>query len=572
MAVEQQTNLVTGCDWMSRHLKFCLSPTALLFEFDPNPPNRPKPLPLASILYMSMWIIILFISDSVGGANATTRYDGINEVFLAQQSPFVLTVLKIFRLYRLATHTITLIVALSQHGPIANVIASSDVFVSEEDQVRVARRTFIVFFIRAISRCTSYLAIFLFVFTRLNVDNYWKVYEAGLFVLGVLSLNMSLATPLMHTSYIGASYGRHVKNFSEIYVDSLFDQFMKAIEMENQSYLEEEDEAQVPEFIANANPDKHPAAFRCLRYFWRGIVKVFQIIGITIMSTRRFLRAFFARLNMRHYPELPEMKMAKLSTTKNIQISERMRLANNDLIRLRLRRTQIMLCDLRDRVNDVNRLSSPLFLVYLLYDTVTIVLITTVSIQARVYRSVNLLLLPTIVATIGLGLSITYFCNCMDDTSKELKLMINKLFDFIIMNHRVKSSDKKSNTNNALVASSSGFQQADLGRPSGRDSNCSDLNNSISSDYTSSSLLINDETSEISETWSQFQYTRKLANTIQFTMGGIVPVTRRLVLSILGHILSAVFISIEIMSIIDTSPDISHPTISRNVTSAMTSH
>jgi len=35
-------------------------------------------------------------------------------------------------------------------------------------------------------------------------------------------------------------------------------------------------------------------------------------------------------------------------------------------------------------------------------------------------------------------------------------------------------------------------------------------------------------------------------------MGGIMPVTRKLLLSILGHILSAVFISIEIMSIIDT--------------------
>lgn len=568
MAVEHQTNLVAGCDWMSRHLKYCLSPTSLLFEFDQNPPNRPKPLPLAAILYMSVWIFILFVSDSLGTSGDPSKHDGINEVYLAQQSPFVLTVLKIFRIYRLVTHTMTLIMALRHHGPLANVIASNDVFVSEKDQVKLARRTFIVFFVRALSRCTSYMAIFIFVFSHSDPSNYWRLYGLAMFVLGLLALNMSLTTPLMHTNYIGAAFGRHVKNFSEIYVDSLFDQFMKAIEMEDQSYEEEDDEAQVPEFIANADPSQHPSSFRWLRYFWKGLVKIFKVIGIIILGTRRFLRAFFARLYMRHYPELPEMKMAKLSTTKNIQISERMRLANNDLIRLRLRRTQIMLCDLRDKVNDVNRLSSPLSLVYLLYDTVTIVLITTASIQAKVYRSLNLLLLPTIVYTVGLGMSVTYFCNCMDDTGKELKLMINKLFDFIIMNHRVKSSDKKSKTTNFLVDPN----QIDSIRPDGRDSNCSDRNNSISIDYTNNSSLVNNETSDISETWSQFQYTRKLANTIQFTMGGIVPVTRRLVLSILGHILSAAFISIEIMSIIDTSPDISHPTVPRNITSVLTSH
>jgi hypothetical protein len=162
-------------------------------------------------------------------------------------------------------------------------------------------------------------------------------------------------------------------------------------------------------------------------------------------------------------------------------------------------------------------------------------------------------MLPTISVTISLVSSVVFVCICYDETVKQLKLLINKLFDFIIMNHRVESS----------------AYRMDRLRPG------------IDYDPQEVSPLLGSEPGAINETWCQFQYTRKLANTIQFTMGGIVPVTRRLVLSVLGHILSAVFLSIEIMSIIDTmnmpreatstpqlSPVMQHPKATHNLTTA----
>jgi len=309
----------------------------------------------------------------------------------------------------------------------------------------------------------------------------------------------------------------------------MFDQFMKAIEKEGEMQKEAQP---IRLTFLETNSDtseeggKGEARRNCLCF----LTMIWSFLVRSLIAISRAVRDVMTRLNSRKYPELPEMKMTKLSSTTNIQISETMRMANSHLIRVRLRRTQVMLSELRDIVSDINKTSSPIVLMFLAYETVMIVFITTASIQAKVYKSVDLLIIPTISATISLVVSVVYICTCLDETTKQLKLLINKLFDFIIMNHRVQSSGKR-------VISQAGQEPAD---------------------QSEVCVMPGSEHGAINETWSQFQYTRKLANTIQFTMGGIFPVTRRLVLSILGHILSAVFISIEIMSIIDTQHTAHH--------------
>lgn len=520
------STLAYGCDIISQQLRYFLCPMGWMFRSDP-PPNRPRPLTLFVVLMNCATPFVVIIIDYVLISVIISIDHNTEEYQAIASSVFILRLSKFMGLCRICYFSMILLI-LTQHGSISNVIASSNNFVSEKEQKHFARRSFTIFFFKSVATFLSYVAILLLYYFKPETPSRWMEFVALLSLKFAFLVNLTQSSPMIYTCYFGASLGKHVENFSRIYVDTMFDQFMKAIEADGAPSTSSASPLAQSEHLAIKNHSSQEAKRSCLkgcgwcvylRTLCRYIVKGFSLV-------LDFFKEVGARLNSNKYPELPEMKMTKLSSTQNIQISETMRMANNHLIRIRLRRTQIMLSELRDLVSDINRTSSPIVLLYLVHETVSIILITTASIQTKVYRSIDFLIVPTVSTTIGLVIGVIYICTCLDETSKQLKLMINKLFDFIIMNHRVQSTGKR--TLDPLA----GEQQVDSSKV------C---------------IMLGNESGAINETWSQFQYTRKLARTIQFTMGGIVPITRRMVLSILGHILSAVFISIEIMSIVDTS-------------------
>lgn len=460
------------------------------------------------------------------------------------ESVFIERIAKSFFVYRTISLVASVIILLAQQGSMASTIASCNNYVTKREQAYFANQSFTFYFMKSLASNVAYVVGLSLYYFKSDTSIWWNL--VALFTLYIMfMLKMVQNSPLVYICYLGSALGKHVENFSTIYIDTMFDQFMKAIEMEDRGeqvnqvrslpfFDSSESSSNTDGADSNDSASRWSGCYGCLcalkHHIARGLVALYN-----------FVRVIAARLVMRKYPELPEMKMTKLSSTTNIQISETMRTANHHLIRVRLRRTQIMLSELRDLVSDINKTSSPILLMYIVFETISIILVTTGSIQCKVYKQLDVRILPTVSITIGLVVNVVYLCTCLDETAKQLKLLINKLFDFIIMNHRIQSTGKRVTNSKQQLHS-----------------NDSDV-----------CLLSGSEDGAINETWSQFQYTRKLANTIQFRMGGILPVSRRLVLSILGHVLSAVFISIEIMHIIDTlnRPDGQHTDQNTNSTS-----
>ena len=528
---QEATSLINGCDIISKRLKKCLSPIGLLYQFDPNPPHRPKPLPILLVLINGLAPLLSLLVGFLLNYILETFGQNLDDYRAITESTFIIRLVRVFIVYRICACASSFLILLVQHGPMANVMSSSSYFVTEKEQSHFSKLSSTIFLFKGLGTCASYSAIV--AFYHMTVKRPVPIMlEIILLVTSILMFFtiVTQSSPIMITCYLGSALGQHVENFSKIYVDTMFDQFMKTIEADGSNsgnFLVADQTYDSPqECEIKRGSSCLASCCGCCGY----LCLIYKFFVRCIKVTIDFFVALGARLNSRKYPELPEMKMTKLSSTQNIQVSETMRMANSHLIRIRLRRTQVMLSELRDVVSDINKTSSPIVMMYLIHETMLIILITTASIQAKVYKSIDFLIMPTVSATVGLIISVIYICTCLDATMKQLKLMINKLFDFIIMNHRVQSTGKR-------AIDSLSRQQLENAEV------C---------------LITGTESSAINETWSQFQYTRKLANTIHFTIGGVLPVTRRLVLSILGHILSAVFISIEIMSIVDTSPGSGH--------------
>lgn len=498
----QTSTLIEGCEILSKRLRAFFSPMGFLFKFNDN--HRPKPLAITVVLMIIGTFIILLLCDFIF-MNQFTKVEGNSISFDAiTQSPFISRLLRFFETYRICVFFATFVITIAQHGSIANVMATNNNFVSQKEQCKIARTSSTVFLFKTLTDCFLSVSIL----ATLNLLNGWRIYLAGFCIGVILFLELTILSPIMYTCYLGASLGKHVENFSTLYIDSMFDQFMTALERDESS------SKRTSILHQDSNKSGHEGCLWCCCI-------VFGLLKRMWLNFYRRMKEMGQMLNAEKYPELPEMKMTKLSSTSNFRISESMRNANSQLIRARLKKTQIMLTELRDMVSDINKMSSPIILMQILYETFLIILISTSSIQVKLFKTINLLIVPTIVNTIAMVIVVVHICTCLDDTTGQLKTMINKLFDFIIMNHRVQANYR-----------------------------CGDFPSQAKR------IIASERDNEAqSETWSQFQYTRKLANTIQFTMGGILPVTRRMVLLILGHILSAVFISIEIMSIVDTSDE-----------------
>lgn len=513
------STLIYGSDTISRRLRICLNPIGYMFKFDPNSPYRPKPLALTVILATSASLFAWWLMESSLSGRTFIRTQVLD---LAKGSMFVSWLFKFFGLYRVFVVFAIPLIVMIQHGPIANVIAMNNNFVSKKEQFICARNSFIVFLIKTLVNLTPMTAIYLH-----NISNMEPIKALPLYFFiccTTIFVNFTIYVPVIYTCYLSASLGKHVENFSKLYIDTLFDQYMKALEEDSSSQTSNH-----PSTLDFNSDDFSDQSKGCMRYLCccGCLCTVFRHIKWCFIFVWHRIRELAAHLNSHKYPELPEMKMTKLSTTANLKISDTARASNSHLIRIRLRRTQIMLSELRDVVTDINKMSSPIILMDIIFECLQITTTTTFSVHCKFYKSFSLLIVPTIAGTISLCMSITFICICLDMPISELKLMVNKLFDFIIMNHRIQPQGK------------SALERAMI--------------NGSREDNRLLSLAAEREKEALSETWSQFQYTRKLANTIQFTMGGILPVTRRLLLPVLGHILSAVFISIEIMSIIDTS-------------------
>lgn len=526
---ESTTSLIHGSDIIARRLRLILSPMGWLFKFNPKPPHRPRPLSLTLVLLIFSTIFAVIFFDYISLKELADVKDHSSKFDLILESKFILRMFKIFRIYSSCFSITVLFITVAHHSSIANVMANNNNYATLKDQEQVGRACTNVFLFKSLANSIMFVSIVLG--TELSSSD--QLYYIPLSVVLITFINMTLLAPVIYTCYLGACLGKHVENFSSLYIDTMFDQFLKAAELGegSEQYLSVDDIAMNCGKVNSLDEDNKKSKGCLSRLFC--CCSWFCIVGRFFKRVCRYifrkLREIAFQLNSRKYPELPEMKMTKLSSTTNIKISEQARNANSLLLRNRLRKTQVMLGELRDLVSDINKMSSPVILMVILYETILIVVISTASVQGRLFKSISPLILPAIVCTIGLTVVVVHICTCLDDTIGSLKLMMNKLFDFIIMNHRVQTVGPDTLSASTRLGSIEALEQ-----------------------YKSSSDS-EIESEALSETWSQFQYTRKLSNTIQFTMGGILPVTRRLVLLILGHILSAVFISIEIMSIIDTS-------------------
>jgi len=499
----QTSTLIHGSEAISQRLKYCLSPMGHLFKFDQQPPYKPKPLTVSVVLMLSSTVFALFILDFVFLKSFINSADADHSFSLIYESPFVWQVVRFYELYRISLFVVVILISIGQHGLMVNVIALRNNFINEKEQTQLANMSFRVFFIKSLLSCTTLVTILLFGGFKMESRATQTSYSI-LSVMLLFLLSITVSGPLMFTCFLGASLAKHVENFSKLHIDSMFDQFMKHLKSEE---CLAGGEGQLPtrchQLVDSASEPSSPLAV--LRRW---------ALSVWCATSRLILRLKLAGafLNSRKYPELPEMKMTKLSATTNLQLSDSVRAQNSRLVRAKLRESQIMLSELRDMVSDINKTSSAIIMMQIIYDTMLIILISTSSIQCKVYKSVGILILPTVASVVGSTISTVFVCTSLDGTPSQLKLMINKLFDFIIMTHGARASS---------------VGPSGAGPTSGQDES-------------------------LSETWSQFQYTRKLANTIQFSMGGILPVSRRLVFSILGHILSAAFIAIEIKSIVDT--------------------
>lgn len=453
------------------------------------------------------------------------QFPGKSERFgMISQSRFMINMRAILEIHRVLFVCLTIITILVRHGILSNVFAANIVLVNRKEQTRFAKTAFAVFLIKTMCHIITYIFIV------------WEIYRdggklgsimnsVGPFVvcpICFLASNLCLFAPIMFVCYLGTSLGRHVENFSKLYVDSMFDQFMETTNMDNESVCA------MPILKSSA---RDSISNKSGSSSWMDSLNVFRLFGSISERLSKNIGQKAARaiehLNAHEYPELSDMKSTKISATTGIKITEAMRCANSQLVRVRLKRTQTMLSELRDMVSDINKMSSPLILFLFVGDAITITTVVTASIQTKLYKSISLGMIPTISSTLGLAIGVVYVCVCLDATSSQLKLLMNKLFDFIVLSNRMQPEGKVPSTMIAAGEGTSGQAQFSWHK----------------------------EDEAISEIWSQFQYTRKLAGTIKFTIGGILQVSRRLVLVILGHILSAVFIAIEFMSIVDTGKD-----------------
>lgn len=490
------TSLVHGCDIISSRLThlFCLM--GLLFKFEPTEPRKPKPLPLSVISLIILAIFFIFLQDILLTEDYGRVFSVSREYQLASMSTFVVILFKFLGMIRVIVYLISFMVPVIHHGTITNVIAQRNKIISDKEQAILANQSFRIFFCRGLLTLTSLASVLL----DLNLSfKDWRLYYLALAITAILLVNLAVQAPFMYICYLGSCLGQHVKNFSEIHIDSLFDQFDdKDTNADIRSNFSE----------TNSTLDQIGSNEKQSTPGW--------------LSTK--CRNFIKYMNSNEYPEQHEVEMNK--TTGNLEISEASRISNTYLIRSSLRKTQVMLSELRDTVNDINKLGSIMIITHLMYESVLIVLITTASIQGRVYKSLSVLVIPTVTQTLSSAINFLYICTCLDETTSQLKLMINKMFDFIIINLRVPMNDTDQKRNQST--------------------------STLFENFNSANEIMDKDDEVQSETWCQFQYTRKLAGTIHFTMGGILIVSRKMVLPILAHILSAVFISIEIMSIVDT--------------------
>lgn len=397
------------------------------------------------------------------------------------------------------------------------------------------------------------------------------------FALIFFLFNMSQLSSAIAVSCLGSVLGRHIENFSQAYIDTMYDQLAKYVNQDN-DYNDEVKpndelnaaadnlenllnltEANVGDNHKNDDDDgdedssnsdsssntdqsnkkktnrKVPAKKKASKknkktgaFLMKLRGSSVSIIVKVLVKFGRLLVATFRRLSVRRYPKSADMEVTKQSTALAGKMTESMKIANSALIRKRLRKLQIVMTDMRDAIHEINSLTTSLMSAIFL-SILFVILTTTMSIQAQDYSSLAIAT-PPILFGLALGMFIINTCVMCDSLVSQSKSMMNKLFDFIIINHRdtdTKAIDPRND--NAIITDTSKYTTTDSSISTRR--------------YIDEAL---------SETWSQFQYVRKLSNSITFTLLGIMPVTKRVVFVLLAYVLSATFISIEMKSIVDT--------------------
>lgn len=402
-------------------------------------------------------------------------------------------------------------------------------------------------------------------------------FEQSRYALGCLllfgfvffALLMSQYGPLIYCCSVGGILGKHVENFCAAYVDSMYDQLAGYVFQEGADPSDPSSEPAVDDECSERVPDPnelslvktgrapsdHKSTLRRVnsrssdksttdasnknrlesdvlfeqRSGVERLLAFFDIIAEVCASTAR-------RLAVRRYLASAEMKVTKLSTSHAAKLTEQMKVANSGLIRLRLRKMQQLLSQVRDIVDELSQAAFQLVSLIILQAILFVVLSTTMSIQASEYMTPSMLLSP-VMFCVGLSLLILIVSICFDEVVSQNNTMINKIFDFIVINHRDTSdSGNKSSSNGKTCVSESKLKAFDA------TSNSKQL--LVAQAYIDEALC---------ETWSQFQYVRELSNTILFNLGGFFPVTKRVVLMLQAYALSATFISIEMKNIIDIS-------------------
>lgn len=393
----------------------------------------------------------------------------------------------------------TVAIGLFQYNTITSSTANTKVFVNEHQQKKLATRCFIRFALIALLHSFGTIASFYLVLE----NELSKAALTAYLIINVLlffSLALTVYAPIIFSTCVADTLGAHLENFSKFHIDTLYD---KLAQCDNTSAKE------------NASTDEDNNTNKQTSAPEAG---VFSKIKYLLVGAFRFMASFVRRLGFKRYPKLPEMQITKLSTSLATQMTDDLKIQNSNIVRLKLELIQVILADLRDIVNEINFSISILLIFNIFYATLLVIVTTTASINARAQTSSILALMPAVLFSSALASLVINICVSFDKVPSELDSMMNKIFDFIVINHR---------------------EEVQTVRSRGRGVELS------------TRAIYKDEA--LSETWSQFQYARKLANSINFNMAGVLPLTKRVVFVILAYILSSIFISIEMMSIVDTT-------------------
>lgn len=440
---------------------------------------------------------------------------------------------------------------------IVSSIERLPVFVAKDEQLKLVYHEFIkTIFISIVQTLGFSTALYNMINTvdeSSSSSSLLTFCQLVLFTIIFFLFNMSQLGGALAVCCLGSILGKHLENFASNYIDTMYDELADFGNIDREAGGRIEDEKlnvaadnlkillfNMTEANLGSRHDKNTLNLREQMSqmkksdaednkkkkepkFWISIsAKVLAKVG-------QFIVATFRRLSVCRYPKSADMTVTKQSTALADKMTDSMKTTNNALIRRRLAKLQVVMNGMRDTLHNANIIMSSLINSIGL-SMVFVVLTTTMSIQAKQHSASLSTVTPPILFGLGLGMLVVNTCVVCDKLVSESQSMLNKLFDFIIINQKSSPSMSTSKALATPVVDDSNTTAAESVRLSRQG-------------YLDEAL---------SETWSQFQFVRKMANENYFMLIGILPMTKRVVFVLLAYVLSMTFLAIEMKFLVDT--------------------